>query len=85
MPSSTHRTLDEVATLGGDIYDRQVRPTLRPEDDGKFVAIDVETGNYEMDLDDYAAVVRMRTRNPAADVWLMRVGFPTTCRIGVVR
>ena len=71
MPS-TKRTLDELASLGGGIFDRQVRPALRPEDDGKFVAIDVESGTYEIDEDDFAAVARLRSRQPAADVWLMR-------------
>ena len=79
------RTLDELARLGEGIFDRQVRPALRPEDDGKFVAIDVETGDYEIDEDDYAAVARLRARKPAADVWLMCAGYPTTYRIGVVR
>jgi hypothetical protein len=82
---TTNRTLDELASLGGAIFDRQVRPALRPEDDGKFVAIDVETGDYEIDPDDYAAVARLRSRNPMADVWLMRVGYPTTYRMGTVR
>ena len=47
MPTAKH-TLDELAVLGGDIFDRQVRPALRPEDDGKFIAIDVETADYEI-------------------------------------
>ena len=81
MPS-TKRTLDELAVLGGNVFDRQVRPALRPEDDGKFVAIDVETGDYEIHEDDYTAVARLRGRKPAADVWLMRAGYPTTYRIG---
>jgi hypothetical protein len=80
--STTKRSLDELASLGGDIFDRQVRPVLRPEDDGKFVAIDVETGAYEIDEDDYAAVARLRSRKPAADVWLMRAGFRAAHRIG---
>src|SRR5437773_10278665 len=79
------RTLDELAALGGAIFERQVRPALQPEDDGKFVAIDVGTGDDEMDEDDYAAVARLRARQPAADVWLMRAGYPTTYRMGVVR
>jgi hypothetical protein len=79
------RTLDEVAGLGKEIFDRQVRSVLRPVDDGKYVAIDVETGDYEIDEDDYAAVARLRSRKPAADVWLMRVGYPTTYRMGVIR
>lgn len=86
MPTTKlRRTLDELASLGGDIFDRQVRPALRPEDDGKFVAIDIETGDYEMDADDYTAVARLRSRKPTADIWLMRAGYPATCRIGVGR
>lgn len=84
MPTSK-RTLDELAALGGAIFDRQVRPALRPEDTGKYVAIDVETGDYEMDEDDYAAVARLRARKPAADMWLMQAGYPTTYKMGVVR
>jgi hypothetical protein len=83
--STTKRTPDELAARGKDIFDRQVRPALRPEDDGKFVAIDVDTGDYEMDADDYRAVSRLRSRKPMADVWLMRAGSPTTCRIGASR
>jgi hypothetical protein len=83
--ATTKRTLDELGSLGGTIFDQQVRPNLRPEDDGKFVAIDVETGDYEVDKDDYAAVARLRSRKPAADVWLMRAGSPTTYRMGFIR
>lgn len=84
MPTNK-RNLNELAALGGEIFDRRVRPALRPEDDGKFVAIDVETGDYVIDADDYTAVARLRARNPAADVWLMRAGYPTTYRIGPAR
>ena len=86
MPTTKpRRSLDELASLGGEIFDRQVRPALRPEDDGKFVAIDVETGDYEIDEDDYTAVMRLRTRRPEAESWLMRAGYPTAYRLGVVR
>jgi hypothetical protein len=84
MPT-TKRSLAELADLGSGIFERQVRPILRPEDDGKFVAIDVESGDYELAADDYAAITRLRSRRPAADVWLMRAGHPTTYRIGMVR
>jgi len=49
-------------------------------DEGKFVAIDVGSGDYEIDEDDYAAVARLRSPPPAADVWLMRPA--TRQRIG---
>ena len=83
MPTArARRPLDELGRLGDAIYDQQIRPKLRPEDKGKFVAIDVDTGEYEMDEDEYNAVMRLRARMPAADMWLIRVGYPTTCRIG---
>lgn len=76
------RTLDELARLGAEVFDRRVRPSLRPEDDGRFVAVDVVSGEYEIDPYDYAAVTRLRARVPTADVWLARVGSRATCRIG---
>ena len=79
------RSPEELARRGGEVFDRRVRPSLRPEDDGKFVAVDVVSGEYEMDVDDYAAVARLRARVPAAEVWLARAGSPTTYRIGCVR
>jgi hypothetical protein len=79
------RPLNELARLGEEIFDRQVRRALRPEDTGKFVAIDVESGDYEMDEDDSQAAVRLRSRKPAADIWMMRAGYPAAYRIGVIR
>ena len=79
------RSPEELARLGAEVFDRRVRPSLRPEDDGKFVAVDVVSGEYEIDSDDYAAVTRLRARVPAADVWLARAGSPATCRIGSVQ
>jgi len=75
------RTLDELAALGQSIFERQVRPALRPEDDGQFVAIDIATGDYELATDDYAAVTRLRQRRPSAEIWLGRVGQPAAYRM----
>ena len=84
MTSATARprSLDELALLGTGRYARDIRPTLRPEDDGKFVALDVDTGDYEIDEDDYAALMRLRARRPTGDLWLERVGEPAADRFG---
>jgi hypothetical protein len=82
MPTAEpRRSPEELARLGGETFERHVKPSLRPEDDGKFVAIDVRTGDYELDEDDYAAVARLRARNPAAEVWLERAGQPAAYRM----
>jgi hypothetical protein len=75
------RTFEEKADIAAEIYDRQVRPTLQPSDDNKFVAIDVETGDFEIDKDDYTAITRLGERHPEADIWLERVGQPTPYKI----
>jgi len=72
---------EELARRGDDIYRQQVRLALRPEDDGKFVALDVESGNFEVDEDEFAAVARLHDRLPGAQVWLMRAGYPATHRL----
>lgn len=72
---------EELARRGEDAFARQVRPALRPEDDGKFVAIDVESGAFEVDEDDHAAVSRLHGRIPGAQVWLVRAGYPTAHRL----
>jgi hypothetical protein len=73
MPATgSNLTPDELARRGAEVFDHRVRPSLRPEDDDKFVALDVLTGEYEIDADDYTAVTRLRARLPTAEVWLMR-------------
>ena len=79
------RSLDECARLGTETFDRLVRPLLRPEDDGKFVAIDIDTGDYEIDEDDYTAIMRLSARCPAAEIWLECVGQATATKIRCAR
>jgi hypothetical protein len=82
MPAAENcRSPEEIARLGAEVFDCRVRAALRHEDDGKFVAIDVGSGDYELDQDDYAAVTRLRGRRPSAEVWLGRVGQPAAYRM----
>lgn len=67
---------EDLARQGGEAYELQVRRLLGPGDEGKFVAVDVETGAFEVDEDDYAAVSRLHRRVPGAQAWLVRVGHP---------
>jgi hypothetical protein len=73
--------LAEEARRGQEAFDQHVKPKLRPEDDGKFVAVDIHSGSYEIDSDDYRATDRLMKRVPGARIWLLRAGQPTTYRI----
>ena len=82
MPvTEPHHDPERIAQRGADVFDRQVRPALGPHDEGKFVAVDIGTGDYELDEDDFTAVTRLRDRRPSAEVWLGRVGQPAAYRM----
>jgi hypothetical protein len=74
---------EEFARRGQEIYQRDVQPRVAPSDEGKFAAIDIETGMYEVDTDDYMATERLLRRNPEAQIWLVRVGHRAAYRISV--
>jgi hypothetical protein len=83
MPTTERRhTFEELDRLGSEIFQRRVQPGLQPTDEGKFVAIDVESGEFEIDKDDYTAVDRLQSRLSNPDIWLMRAGYDTTYTIG---
>jgi hypothetical protein len=73
---------EEFARRGDEIYDREVQPRVKPEDRGKFVVIDIETGDYEIDSDELAAINRLFARNSDAQLWLRRVGRSYAYRLG---
>src|SRR5436190_13562124 len=55
---------EEFARRGDAIYDRDIRPAIESGNQGKFVAIDIETGAYEIDVDEQVASDRLLTRVP---------------------
>ena len=65
---------EDVARLGDEIYEREVLPRLAPQDQGKFVLIDVITAAYELDRDEVAASDRLLARHPDAQVWMRQAG-----------
>ncbi len=73
---------EEFAQRGQAVYERDIRSRLEAEHEGKFVAIDIETGAYEMDRYDYTATERLLARHPNAQIWLCRVGQRAAYRLG---
>ncbi len=83
MEAVTRRySKEEFAKRGDAMYEKEVRPNLKAGDKGKFAAIDIETGEYEVDRDEMRAGERLRARVPQAQIWFIRVGYRTTHRIG---
>ena len=73
---------EEFARRGDAVYENEVRPRLKADDKGKFAAIDIESGMYEIDADELKAGNRLRARIPEAQIWMVRVGNHSVHRIG---
>jgi hypothetical protein len=73
---------EEFARRGDAIYEAAVRPRLKADDEGRFVAIDIESGAFEVDADELKAGKRLRARLPEAQIWMVRVGYRSVHRLG---
>ena len=78
----TNYTSKEVASRGEAIYRQQIRNKVEPKHKGKFLVIDIETGEYEMSSDDLIATKRLLAKHPDAVIYGLQIGFPTAYRIG---
>jgi hypothetical protein len=72
----------EFARRGDALYEQQIGPLVERGNEGKFVAIDIETGAYEVDGDELAASDRLLARRPEAQVWLRKIGSRHVRRFG---
>ena len=72
----------EFARRGDALYHSKVRPNLTDEDDGKFVALDIDTGEYEIHASELTSGDRLRKRLPEAQIWMVRVGSRYLHRFG---
>jgi hypothetical protein len=76
---------EEFAKRGDAIYERDVRPQLTPSDKGKFVAIDIETGVFEISNQELEAGRALLKKIPDAQIWMVRVGSRFVHRFGANR
>lgn len=73
---------EEFARRGTEIYERQVRPQVEEGNQGKIVAIDIETGAFEVAEDLLTASDRLLARCPNAQTWFVRIGHRAVHRFG---
>jgi hypothetical protein len=81
MPQ-TRYTREEIVRRGQALYDEQIGPQIEAENKGKFLVVNIETGEYELDTDELAALRRAKSKNPDAPLYLLRVGYPATYTLG---
>ena len=65
----------EISALGKMIYRKNIRPLMTEDDIGKYVIVDVYSGEYEIDENCVEADLRLEKRVPDACGFILRVGY----------
>ena len=73
---------EEFAQRGDEIYESHVRHQVEENNHGKIVAIDIETGAFELADDTMTATRRLYEREPDAQPWVIRIGYRAVHRFG---
>jgi len=74
MPPTRYSS-EEIVRRSEEIYARDLQARLEPDHHGEFVVIDVDTGEFEVDADEVAAIDRAVAKRPDAERYIKRVGF----------
>jgi hypothetical protein len=75
-------TKEEFACRGHEIYESQVRSQIEEGNHGKIVAIDIETGAFEVADDSLTAAKQLLIRFPYAQIFGIRIGHRAVHRFG---
>lgn len=73
---------EEFSRRGNELYEAQVRPQVEEGNYGRVVAIDIETGAFEVADTPMVAVDRLYEREPDAQPWVIRIGHRAVFRFG---
>jgi hypothetical protein len=77
--------VEEIDRLGQSLYDEKLRCIVEtPDNIGKQIVIDVETGDYEIDNDGLAASRRLLAKRPDAPLYGLRIGYNAVYTLGGV-
>lgn len=75
-------SMDEHARRGIALYEQQVRSQVEAGNHGRVVAIDVDTGSFEVAEDTLTASHRLLVRQADAQIWCVRIGYPAVHHFG---
>ena len=74
---------EEIARRGKELYENELRSRVETEVNiGKIIAIDIETGDYEIDDDLVKAAMPLHEKRPGAAVWGGRIGYDAVYAFG---
>ena len=80
--NSPQTVADPIARRGRALYVRQIRRKLTGEKKGRVVAVDILSADYQVADSALVAARQLRARQPGAQIWLERIGYPALQRFG---
>lgn len=80
--ANREKTPNEIAELAEAIYHRDIEPKLHPEDTGRLLVIDPDSGQYVLGDDETEVMHEAERRFPIENSYLMRVGYRAAHRFG---
>ena len=75
----------DIVQRGQQRYEAEIRASVEAQNRGKILALDIETGDYEIADDSLDALEVLKSRKPEAKVYILRVGYSTAVKIGTNR
>lgn len=76
---------EEVARWASELYEQGIRQQVEtPENIGKMVIIDIETGDFGVDELGFDSADALRAKNPNARLFGIRIGYNVAASIGGV-
>ncbi|MBE9059839.1 hypothetical protein [cf. Phormidesmis sp. LEGE 11477] len=73
---------EELARRGLELYESSIRQQVEAGNEGKIVAIDIETGEFEVDENVIPATNRLFEQYPNAQPWVIRIGYRAVDHFG---
>jgi peptide subunit release factor RF-3 len=73
---------EELAQRGQTLYESSIQQQVAAGNEGKIVAIDIETGDFEVDETVMGATDRLFERQPDAQPWTIRIGHNAVYHFG---
>ena len=67
--------------LGKQVYETKIKHLVDPQEYGKFLALDIVTGDYVVNQDLIVAEDELKSRKPEAVIYIVRVGHSVPFRI----
>ena len=71
----------QIGRRGQALYDQTIKAQVEEGNHGKFLILDVNTGDYEIDAEDLTASERLLARRPDAVLFGVRIGHRAAYRM----